>query len=146
MNAFLSIFLSSAFLAVLTTPWVIRLARRIGAVDLPGPRGVHQWPIPRIGGVAIFLAAIGPIATVLFTDNVISTACRGIQGQLVMLLGALTLIFLVGLVDDLKDVPARFKLLAEALIAGGLCLGGIRISSIALTDQCVLNLGAGATC
>ena len=37
------------------TPWVIRLAERIGAVDRPGARKTHTGPMPRIGGVAVFL-------------------------------------------------------------------------------------------
>ncbi|MDX1387693.1 MAG: hypothetical protein R3344_00775, partial [Acidobacteriota bacterium] len=39
----------------LCTPFVIRLARLIGAVDHPGDRKVHQSPMPRIGGVAVFV-------------------------------------------------------------------------------------------
>lgn len=52
MTTFFYSYFGSAFLAVLLTPGVIRLARRIGAVDPPGPRGVHERPIPRIGEVA----------------------------------------------------------------------------------------------
>ena len=63
------------------------------------------------------------------------------QWQLVLLLCSSALVFLVGLVDDLRHLPAGFKLAAEVVIAGLLCLGGVRISSIALTDQWVVHLG-----
>ena len=142
MNTFLYVYFGSAFLAVLLTPWVIRLARRIGAVDEPGLRGVHRWPIPRIGGVAIFLSAMCPIVAVLVLDSAIGAASRNVRGQLAALLCSAALIFLVGLADDLKDVPARRKLLAEVLIAGLLCCAGVRVSSIALTPEWVQPLGA----
>ena len=141
MHTFLIAYLGSAFLAVVFTPWVIRLARRIGAVDQPGPRGVHQRPVPRIGGVAIYLSAVGAITAILVLDSAMGEASRSVQRYLTALLCSATLIFLVGLADDLKDVPARLKLLAELLIAALLCLAGVRISSIALTDQWVLHLG-----
>ena len=141
MNTFFYTYFGSVLLAVVLTPWVIRLARRIGAVDQPGLRGVHQRPIPRIGGVAIFLSAMCPIVAVLVLDNPIGAASRNVQGHLTALLCCSTLMFLVGLADDLKDVPARRKLLAELLIAGLLCGAGVRVSSIALTHQWVLSPG-----
>jgi UDP-GlcNAc:undecaprenyl-phosphate GlcNAc-1-phosphate transferase len=141
VNTFLYTYFGAAFLAILLTPWVIRLARRIGAMDQPGLRGVHERPIPRIGGVAIFLSAIGPILALLALDPSVAEASRNVPRPLVALLGSSTLMFLVGLADDLKDVPARRKLLAELLLAGLLCGAGVRVSSIALTRECVLDLG-----
>ncbi|MCL5282054.1 MAG: undecaprenyl/decaprenyl-phosphate alpha-N-acetylglucosaminyl 1-phosphate transferase, partial [Planctomycetes bacterium] len=141
MNTFLYAYIGSVFLAVLLTPWVIRLARRIGALDRPGPRGVHERPIPRIGGVAIFLSAMCPIVAVLVLNHSAGAASRNVPAHLAALLGCSTLMFLVGLADDLKGMPARHKLLAELLIAGLLCCAGVRISSIALTPQWVQPLG-----
>jgi UDP-GlcNAc:undecaprenyl-phosphate GlcNAc-1-phosphate transferase len=141
VNTFLYTSFGSAFLAVLLTPWVIRLARRLGAMDPPGPRGVHERPIPRIGGVAIFLSAMCPIVALLLLDRSLGAASRNVPGHLAALLGCSTLMFLVGLLDDLTDVPARHKLLAELLLAGLLCCAGVRISSIALTPQWVQPLG-----
>jgi UDP-GlcNAc:undecaprenyl-phosphate GlcNAc-1-phosphate transferase len=145
VNPFLSAYFGSAFLAVLLTPWIIRWARRIGALDPPGLRGVHQRPIPRIGGVAIFLSTVGPLGAILALDGTLAEASRNVQGNLPAVLGCAALIFLIGLIDDLKDVPARLKLLAEIAIAGLLCLAGVRISSIALTDQWVRDLGGWGT-
>ena len=54
------LFLVPAFaagvLSFALTPLAGRLARRIGAVDHPGPRKIHQHPIPRLGGVAVITA------------------------------------------------------------------------------------------
>ncbi len=141
MNTFFYTYFGSALLAVLLMPWVIRLARRIGAVDQPGLRGVHQRPTPRIGGVAIFLSAMCSIVAVLVLDSPLGEASRNAPRHLAAVLCSSTLMFLVGLADDLKDMSARRKLLAELLIAGLLCCAGVRVSSIALTHQWVLHLG-----
>jgi UDP-GlcNAc:undecaprenyl-phosphate GlcNAc-1-phosphate transferase len=141
MNTFLLAYLGSAFLAILITPVVIRLAPRIGAVDRPGLRAVHQQPTPRIGGVAIFLSAMCLIAAVLFLDNVIGAECRNMRRQLMTLLFSATFIFLIGLVDDLRGLPARFKFLAELAAAGALCFAGVRIDNVAVADGIVLHLG-----
>jgi UDP-GlcNAc:undecaprenyl-phosphate/decaprenyl-phosphate GlcNAc-1-phosphate transferase len=158
MNLFLWAYLGAALLAVVLTPGVIGLARRIGAVDRPGLRGVHERPVPRMGGVAIFLSASSAIVLLLFVKDAAArlsssfdpealdgsksgAASYQMQWQLVLLLCSSALVFLVGLVDDLRHLPAGFKLAAEVGIAGLLCLGGVRISSIALTDQWVVHLG-----
>jgi UDP-GlcNAc:undecaprenyl-phosphate GlcNAc-1-phosphate transferase len=142
MTTLLCVYLGSALLAVVFTPCVIRLARRVGAMDEPGLRTVHQRPIPRIGGVAIFLSALGPIMVVLFLDGAFSGAFPRAQRPLTALLCSISIIFLVGLLDDFKGLPAKVKLGMELLIAGLLCLAGVRISSIALTDEWVLSLGS----
>jgi UDP-N-acetylmuramyl pentapeptide phosphotransferase/UDP-N-acetylglucosamine-1-phosphate transferase len=141
MITYLCVYLGSLALALLGTPLVIRLARRIGAVDRPGIRSVHKLPIPRIGGVAIFAAALVMIVSTIFVNNRIGQAFRDVQLQLATLLGLAALIFTIGLVDDLKGLPARVKFLAEVLSAVVLCLAGVRISDVALVDQWVLPLG-----
>ncbi len=142
MITYLSMCFSSAFLAVLITPIVIRLAHRIQAIDRPGVRTVHQRAIPRIGGVAIFLSAICPLVAVLLLSNAADHAFTEMRRQIAILLCAATFVFLIGLVDDLKNLPARFKFLAEVLASIAICLEGIRISKIALTDHWILSLGA----
>ncbi len=141
MTTYFAVWLGSLFLALVLTPAVIWLARRVGAVDRPGVRTVHTRPVPRIGGIAIFLSAVGLIVPVLFLDNRIGDVFRGMSLQVSTLLGAAMLIFLVGLVDDLKGLPARVKLLAEVLAAVWLCHVGIRISALEITDGYVLYLG-----
>jgi UDP-GlcNAc:undecaprenyl-phosphate GlcNAc-1-phosphate transferase len=141
MKTYISVYLGSAFLALVTTPIIIKVARKINAVDRPGVRTVHVRPIPRIGGVALFLSTIPLIVAVLFLDNHIGQAFRSARMPLIALFGSATFIFLVGLVDDLRGLPARFKFIAELLAAGSLCLVGVHISSISITEQWTLRLG-----
>lgn len=128
-------------LALIATSLVIWLARRIGAVDHPGVRSVHTRPIPRIGGVAIYLSAMCVILTLLFLHYAGSDRFREMRLQVVTLLGLATGIFVLGLVDDVKALPARWKFLAESLGAGALCLVGVRIGSIDLGGGTEIALG-----
>lgn len=141
MNTYLCVYLGSTFLALLGTPVVIRLARRIGAVDHPTARSVHQRPVPRIGGVAVFVSSMCLILAVLYLRNDIGGLFRELRPQTTVLLGSATFVFFVGLVDDLMHLPARFKFLAELAAGGALCLAGVRIDQIGVVDGYVISLG-----
>ena len=134
MHTYLCVYLGSTLLALLITPVVIWLARRIGAMDHPTARSVHQRPVPRIGGVAIFVSSMCLILSVLYLHNDIGATFRDVRLQVTVLLGSATFVFLVGLVDDLMHLPARFKFLAELAAAGALCLVGVRIDDIGIVD------------
>jgi len=142
MKTYLCVYLGSAFLALVTTPAVIWLARRIKAVDHPGVRTIHERPTPRIGGVAIFISAMSLLIAVLFLSNTVSNAFRDIRLQLTTLFCTATFIFFIGLVDDLKRLPARFKFLVELLAGCALCLVGVRVSAVAVTELWTLQLGS----
>jgi len=141
MKTYLYIYLGALVLATLTTPVVIRLARWLKAFDRPGLRKVHTRPVPRLGGVAIFFSALGFVALVLRFDARIGEAFRQVQPQLIALLAAATCVFLIGLIDDLRGLPAMVKLLAEIGAAGLLCYMGIRIAALQITPTYQLPLG-----
>jgi UDP-GlcNAc:undecaprenyl-phosphate GlcNAc-1-phosphate transferase len=131
---YLGTYLGSLLLALMTTPVMIWLARRLGALDHPNGRSVHQRPIPRIGGVAIFISSMCLILSVLYLHHGIGQAFRDVRLQVTVLLGSAAFIFLLGLVDDLHHLPAWSKFLAELAAAGALCLVGVRIDEIVLVD------------
>jgi len=141
MRTYICIFFGSAYLALLTTPLVIWLARRIGAVDHPSIRSVHTQPIPRIGGMAIYLSSVCLIVSLFFLNNLIGERFRDVRLPVVTLLCSATCVFLVGLVDDLRGLPARFKFMVELLGAGALCLAGVRIGNIDFGGGTAISLG-----
>ena len=57
-----------AALSLLSTPGVRKLATRIGAVDEPDERRVHQGLVPRLGGIAILIATLGSLGLVYLTN------------------------------------------------------------------------------
>lgn len=103
-----AIALVAAFLvAFITTPLVKSLAEKVGAVDVPKDnRRMHKTPIPRMGGLAIFLGFL--LSTLLFVP--LSTPVRG------MLLGAVIIVVL-GILDDIYALPAMPKLIVQIVAA-----------------------------
>jgi len=141
MKTYLTVYLSSALLALVVTPVVIWLARKLNAVNRPDVRTVHSKPIPRIGGVAIFVSATALVLCVLLLPNVVGQRFRIIKPQLVVLLSAATFIFAVGLIDDLKGLRASIKFLAELAAALIIYAIGIRIKSVAVADWLTIDFG-----
>lgn len=99
------------------TPLVRRLAVRVGALDRPIARSVHREPTPRLGGVAIFLAATSAMLALL----------GGGGREVHAILAGGALIFGVGVVDDLRRLPAWAKFLGQAAAAAVLVAGGVRV-------------------
>ena len=86
-------------IVVLLTPAVGGMARLLGAVDAPDARRLNRRPIPRLGGLAIFLGILVP--ALAFLD--LSSESRG------LLLGAAVAI-VVGAVDDFRGLSPPVKL------------------------------------
>ncbi|HXG75675.1 MAG TPA: MraY family glycosyltransferase [Gaiellaceae bacterium] len=91
---------------VLLTPAVGGMARLLGAVDRPSARRVHRHPIPRLGGLAIFLGIVVP--ALAFLD--LSGESRGV------LLGA-AVATVVGAVDDFRGLSPGAKLAGQLVAA-----------------------------
>jgi UDP-GlcNAc:undecaprenyl-phosphate GlcNAc-1-phosphate transferase len=140
-HTYIWVYFGAAYLALIATPLVIWLARRIGAVDHPGIRSVHCRPIPRIGGVAIYVSSVGLLIPLLFLPNAIGGGFGREPLPVLMLFAAATGVFGIGLIDDLRGLPARFKFVAELAGAGALCLVGVRISDIGLGPGTEIALG-----
>ncbi|MBR6807108.1 MAG: undecaprenyl/decaprenyl-phosphate alpha-N-acetylglucosaminyl 1-phosphate transferase [Clostridia bacterium] len=111
----------SILLAYSFTPIVRVLAFKVGAIDVPkDDRRMHKKPVPRIGGLAIFL---GFFITCLFF-------CE-INVKLLTLLGGALLIVILGIIDDIKNINAFVKLFFQLAIAAlPVVVGGIRINYI----------------
>lgn len=122
MNLYISAFLTASILSFVLTPLAKKLAHKIGAIDVPkDDRRVHKTPIPRLGGLAIYLATF------------ITIFVFGLMGEVTMdssivaiFIGA-SIIVVMGMVDDTKPLSAKVKLLGQIIAALVLVKGGIRI-------------------
>ena len=141
MRTYLSVYSGSVLLALAITPVVIWLAHRLNVVDVPGPRSSHSKPIPRFGGISIFVATMCLVVPVLLLSNTIGDTFRKILPKVVVILFAATFMFAVGLLDDIKHLRARIKLLAQLAAAIAVCCAGIRIESVAVADRLTLDFG-----
>ncbi|HWC27081.1 MAG TPA: MraY family glycosyltransferase [Solirubrobacteraceae bacterium] len=120
----------AAAVVVCLTPLVVRLARRIGAVDEPRARGLSDRPMPRLGGVAIFAGVL--VAAVAFLP------LDGTFGAIVV--GA-CIITAVGVVDDVFELSAPVKLLGQTGAALVPVLEGVRVYDFTLPFVHRVELG-----
>ena len=99
--------LTAAVVALISTPVVKSLAFRVGAVDVPKDgRRMHDHPIPRMGGLAIFFGFI--LSVLLFLP--LTLQLRGMR------LGAVIIVIL-GIFDDIYALPAKPKFLIQIVAA-----------------------------
>ncbi|MFZ5641830.1 MAG: glycosyltransferase family 4 protein [Bacillota bacterium] len=120
MGEYAYIFGLAMIISLLATPLVSKLAFKLGAVDRPDNRKVHSRLMPRLGGLAIYL---GFTVTVLFTADLTRPPMIG------LLLGG-SIIVLLGILDDIRDISPRMKLLGQIVAAAVAVSLGIRVDFI----------------
>ena len=103
VKIFLMTFTSFLFV-MLVTPFIIRVANHVGALDIPNKRKVHTVPIPRLGGVGIFLGFL--LGYMIYgTPSAIMNS---------VLIGSF-IIVLTGVVDDIKPLDAKTKFIGQLI-------------------------------
>jgi UDP-GlcNAc:undecaprenyl-phosphate/decaprenyl-phosphate GlcNAc-1-phosphate transferase len=121
--------------------WPMRsLSFRLGAVAKPGGRNIHQRPTARLGGLALATGFL--VSAVVFA--VIGPGGRDgfPRGQLVGLIAVASITLVVMLIDDLRQLSARYKFGAQLSLAVLVPAIGISIDSINFGGGHVLHLGA----
>lgn len=109
---------------VFLVPLVISFSKKEGLVDLPNERKIHKIPVSRLGGVAIWTSTMLTFLSLVFLSYYpYGSLLSGI------LLGS-SLMFLLGLVDDVYNLDAKFKLFIQLSIATVVYLLGVKIHSI----------------
>lgn len=111
-------------------PLILWIAHYRGWYDRNDDRKVHTEDTPRLGGLGIFLAFL---IMVVVGSQVVSTATTGsITGRLLPVFVGLTIVFLTGLVDDFRSIPALLKFFLQITAAIVVTLGGFLIDEVAL--------------
>ena len=111
MPDYMLAFVIAAGVALLITPGVIFLAATTGAMDAPDARKVHKKPIPRIGGLGIYAAFMVAMLSIMF----VVPMSAEVTNELIGLMVGGSLIVLVGIIDDYKNLPAKVKLVGQIL-------------------------------
>jgi len=101
-------------------PPVIFMVNRFKLFDRPNARKEHSIPTPTFGGISIF---VGMMVSLLFWFKFNN------HPAIITFFLSMILLFGVGIMDDLKDLAARYKLVIEAGVASLLAVSGIRITS-----------------
>lgn len=133
MPDFGSYFLIGAVAALVTfatTPIVGMLARRRGWVYLPNDRTVHQTPLPDVGGLAMFVGFLAAMATAWATGS-FDTLFSSNSEPLGVVIAA-TIIFVVGFIDDVREISAPAKVAGTVLAGLALVQFGVVMFSFRL--------------
>lgn len=118
---------AAALITIGLTPLVQKIGLKMGCVDQPNARKIHQQPIVRIGGVAIFAGTF--LAWMLVSQSFSTTSESHLF--LGLLLGGLGF-FATGLMDDLFDLSPFARLSMQALFSVGVWSLGIRLDALPL--------------
>lgn len=114
--------LTSAVSAFLVSRMVV-LSRRLGLMDLPGPRRIHRLPLPRAGGLAVFLAFVFGL-TLSYSFDVQRIGHE--PERLTLLLGGATLVVGLMVYDDAIGIPPLIKLFGQIVAAALVVLPRLR--------------------
>lgn len=147
----IALFGGSGLITAILTPLVIRLARKVGAIDRGGYRRSFSGDIPLLGGlgiaapVTVIYLIFGLAGTLIVTYwefifrinqdwldplmNYASGRSEYCSSFIVMTVGGLAILFL-GLLDDLKGMRARVKLIGQLIIAVYICASGYYLQSM----------------
>ena len=136
LPAFIAAFVAAALISFLLTPIVRGLALRLNVVDEPNHRRVNTRTIARGGGVAVGIGFLG--VSLVITMTVGNGSLAGFSppvsiepNEISGLLIGTVLAVVIGLVDDVLNLRARWQLASQLVLAIGAVLLGITIDSIA---------------
>ncbi len=113
-------FIVSLLVTAAVTPLAIWAAPKIGAMDIPkDERRVHNKPMPRFGGIAIYAGIMIALGVFAREDSGITSIMAGC-----------TMIYILGLIDDLKNLRPVIKLAGQTVCAAVVYIMGVRIEFI----------------
>ncbi|MCC5842694.1 MAG: hypothetical protein JJU05_00445 [Verrucomicrobia bacterium] len=129
LNPLVLAFFTAFALGLILTPLSMRVGRRLGLMDIPGGRRLHQTPTPRSGGLAVFSA----YHLSLFTLCILGLTCKLLpefhQWSLQVLWVSL-LVVAFGLIDDRFEVSPLFKIIGQFLASTAAWYFGLRLERL----------------
>ena len=127
-------FLLAFITAFVITPYTIKLAKKVGAIDMPNDRRVNKKPIPRIGGIAII---VGFVVSVIFLvismkleNKLLFKDSNQYLEKLVGFFVGIVILGTMAYIDDIKSLKPWQKLLAQIISATVLYIFEVRIDTI----------------
>lgn len=135
LRHYLVLLLVAVFVTRLSLPLVMRIAWHYGIVDMPGPRRINREPIPRPGGIAIFLGIAASVALQIVGEKFwgwggMFTKGGVIPAEILGIFGGMLVIFVTGLIDDIVDLSPSAKLVGQIVAAAIVVWTGTRIDYV----------------
>ncbi len=141
LQGYIGVFVIAFLVTVLTTPIIRRLAIANGIVDHPNEaRKQHKMPIAYLGGIAVYVGIMAGIVYSYFAESVPGLINYHEIGTENLLDGVfvnqvppwialgMTIIVVVGLIDDISGIPARVKLGGQLMAGAALAIGDVGVN------------------
>lgn len=113
-------FVTAFIVTLISVPVIIKLANKYKLYDVPNERKEHTVPVPTMGGIAVIAGMMMALLLWLPFDYEIEQICFFLS---------IAVLFILGVMDDLKDLSARYKFLVQVGLATLMAISGIRITS-----------------
>lgn len=131
----LGVFLLSVLLATIIIPRILFISYKKRLFDVPDNRKVHKTPVPRLGGLSflpVILISLCMVTGIRYCSNhpVALIWASDLLIQYLFLIVGLTLLYLVGVADDLVGVGYRYKFIIQILVALLFPLSGLWINDL----------------
>ena len=128
-------FLLAFITAFVITPYTIRLAKKVGAVDMPADRRVNKKPMPRLGGLAViagFLVSAIYLIISMFIEKKINFTADNLTQKIVGFLLGILVLGITCFIDDVKGIKPLAKLAGQTLAAILVTCSGILIDNFTI--------------
>lgn len=138
---YLVLFAESLAAGLILVPVAARLGLRWGMADKPGPRKIHSKIMPRSGGLAVYASFVGVLVADLAIawfiarhTDALPESLRTLSGNIALrlrplaaILAGATMVFILGVIDDIHPLRPRTKLIVQILAVAPLLAGGVTI-------------------
>ena len=126
----LGAFLTSALAGLIIIPLIWRFCHRHGLYDMPDARKRHKTLVPRLGGICFLPCMSFSFAVAVIALLFINGKEAKIHGSSFYLLAGLLLVYIVGVIDDVRGVSARKKFVAQIAGACFLLVSNLYINNL----------------
>ncbi len=113
-------FFSAFVVTLITIPPILQLVKKYSLYDVPDHRKEHKIPVATFGGIAIWAGMVTSIMLWFSFSN---------QAVVISFMFSLVILFSLGIMDDLKNLSARYKLVIEIGLATIMAIAGTRITT-----------------
>ncbi|MDH5717013.1 MAG: undecaprenyl/decaprenyl-phosphate alpha-N-acetylglucosaminyl 1-phosphate transferase [Spirochaetia bacterium] len=127
MNTYIFLFLAfilSLIVSIILIPICKKTAFKFNVLDIPDKRKIHKEPVPYFGGIAIFFSFLLSMGFIFFFSSNL------LNEQFTTIVIGVSLIFIVGLLDDIKSIRARHKFIGQLIVSIYVVYNGIFIKEI----------------
>jgi UDP-GlcNAc:undecaprenyl-phosphate/decaprenyl-phosphate GlcNAc-1-phosphate transferase len=113
-------FVTAFVITMLSIPVIIKFSKKYSLYDMPNERKEHIIPVPTMGGIAVVTGMMTALIMWLPFHYEVKQIC---------FFFSITALLSLGIIDDIKDLSARYKFLIQAGLATLIAISGIRITS-----------------